>query len=87
MRTISAEIAAAEIAAADNTNAAGGNDDTCNGELETAIDAMNENINVVGHRDFDFSEGLSRFFSGMCVNMSKAVYSTAMAYLTVSNEG
>ena len=48
---------------------------------------MDVNNNVVGHRGHDFSEGLSRILSSMCVNMSKAVYRVTMAHLIVSNEG
>lgn len=35
----------------------------------------------------DFSEGLSRILSGICANMSKAVCSSTMAHLIVSNDG
>lgn len=38
-------------------------------------------------RQADFSEGLSRILSGMCANLSKAVCSSVMGHLTVSNNG
>ena len=50
-----------------------------NNESEHKSDANN--------RAPEFSEGLSRMRSGMCANMSKAVYSTIMAHLIVSNDG
>ena len=50
------------------------------------MNVNNNVINVVGHRDVDFSEGLSRMLSGMCASVSKVVCSTTMAYLIVSNE-
>ena len=82
MRTMSAV-----IVAADNANVVGGNDNTGNGESETAVDSMNDNTNIVGHCDSDFSEGLSRMLIGMCASISKTVCSTTMAHLIVRNEG
>ena len=35
----------------------------------------------------DFSEGLSRFLSGMCANISRDICSSTMAHLIVSNDG
>ena len=77
---------AAELSAADNANATGIKNDTGNGELENAVDSINDNDNIVEQRDSDFSEGSLRILSGICANISKAICSTTMLYLIVSNE-
>ena len=54
--------------------------------------ATNNNDNPLSVEDTlgagpDFTEGLSRMLSGMCACMSKAVCSSPMAHLIVSNDG
>ena len=64
-------------AALDNATA------SSNGDTNEVLEA----VSADPQSNTNFSEGLSRFLSGMSANMSKAVCSTTLAHLIVRNNG
>ena len=75
MKAIAMENAAAEL------------ENRRSSDLEAADEEKSESQNDTSSSDQAFTEGLSRILSGINANMSKAVCSSPLAHLIVSNDG
>ena len=53
----------------------------------TALENAEMENDIKSTTNTDFSEGVSRMLSGMCANMSRAMCSSPMTHLIVSNDG